>query len=1262
MKRNHEFKIALIQKTARESHEKSLDESKEFAKSAFENENADIVCLNEFFYCTYFPKYKGDNKNRHRAASFADDVIREFSELCQEFKKYAFIPFIEKEKKNGEIHYYSSCTLINPDGKEQGKRYRKIHVPERSTSELGEYYEKDYFSEGNSGYFVYDLEEYCRIGVLLCYDRHFPEAYRKLAILGAKMILIPVCTAYKDNNLYNKLTSGNVNQPSPFLGQTVQGQANCNGIYVAVVNKTGQEDEMFFYGNSFICGPDGQIIGDTMGKDEGYQTWSLDISECSKASSKVDWKASRSKKMDTNIPVNNVFDYVLEGGNVFYEGEIRENWNIGINEDEIEIVTRHKIKSEKKHKIIHCKNKYIIPGLIDSHVHCYHGSKDDYYSISKAALHGGVTTIIDYIVTDKNSTNDPGGKLIDEIIRRKKQAKENSTVGISFHIAIRLKEHLDKIPELIKDGNLSFKIFLNKDDIWYNDNGTYNDDMLGILLEILPPDTVLSIHAEDKSIIDDLKKKQRKKKEKTDTFDLYKNIYSKEAEIKAVKKILALCDKLKNVIDLPVLYFCHISTKEGIEEITKYKNKYKDENSNKNPKIYVETCPHYLIFDEEKYKTKRSKNNLNWIVEPPLRSANDCKALWKAFKNGNIDVIASDHCAVERSSSDIDPGKPKGGIPGTQFLFHMIYTKAKEDGMDEKNAIKNIVQTMCINPSKIFNLDRCGEITPGNLANLIILSLGTKLPVNKVSPMSNIKLIPWQGFFKSKIEQVFIHGLNALLNQKINNELYSHETIITRHPAKDIESSEEAIIGPCIILWCDLSQSTKKILEQEYHGIKRMVKFHKLIYKSIKKYDGLVLKSIGDEIIAYFEYKKGMENNGYSALISALNAAIEFNFHASQEENKIDLNAKITLTYLENSHYFNFKDYSEHLSKHLHFGARLHSLSKPKHIIIDKSCYKILEKNVDKDGHLGELYIEDWKINIKKPVCFKIRKLREYNNIEVYAIPWIIEGQELNIDGKIEINRPARDYFVLAHFEGDFWVNGNEAKEEIGRLFCENNVANNYKENHEKKYKSLPNFSHDVKYCGNVTFGKGVLFKDKEVNSLFRFRFNNLEEYTVFITDTILKTLEDLKMTFTIIVLPAHLLTNKEVLDSHEYLGRNEFDFASEMSRVIVLMQVKKGNKDIYEYFKKIIINSNYKLKSKKTGHEIRILEFGLIFGFAEFVAVFDSESIGKTKVDNERKLWEDIIDELFGFKNNKEIEGFRRYVGRIERNRFLLSKTPSMF
>ena len=207
-----------------------------------------VLCFQEVFTQPYFCPSQ-DAKWYAAVEKIPDGhTTRLMQEYAKKYSMVIVVPIYEEEIPGV---YYNTAAVIDADGKYLGK-YRKSHIPQ-----VAGFWEKFFFKPGNLGYPVFNTA-YCRLGVYICYDRHFPEGWRALALNGAEYIVNPSAT---------------VAGLSQYLWQLEQpASAAANGCYIGAINRVGTEAPWnigTFYGSSYFVNPRGQIIAQASGdKDE----------------------------------------------------------------------------------------------------------------------------------------------------------------------------------------------------------------------------------------------------------------------------------------------------------------------------------------------------------------------------------------------------------------------------------------------------------------------------------------------------------------------------------------------------------------------------------------------------------------------------------------------------------------------------------------------------------------------------------------------------------------------------------------------------------------------------------------------------------------------------------------------------------------------------------------------------------------------------------------------------------------------------------
>jgi beta-ureidopropionase len=233
-----------------------VDKHLDYIRQAAEA-GAQIVCLQELFYGPYFCA-----EQQVRWYDFTEPVpggatIARMQEAARQHNIALIVPVYEREQ---EGVYYNTAAVIAADGSYVGK-YRKTHIPHVAPG----FWEKFYFRPGNLGYPVFDLGV-ARIGVYICYDRHFPEGARALGLNGAEIVFNPSATVAGLSEHLWKLE-----QPA---------HAVANGYYIGAINRVGVEAPWNigeFYGSSYFCDPRGRIMAQASRDHDEVLTADLDL-------------------------------------------------------------------------------------------------------------------------------------------------------------------------------------------------------------------------------------------------------------------------------------------------------------------------------------------------------------------------------------------------------------------------------------------------------------------------------------------------------------------------------------------------------------------------------------------------------------------------------------------------------------------------------------------------------------------------------------------------------------------------------------------------------------------------------------------------------------------------------------------------------------------------------------------------------------------------------------------------------------------------
>jgi beta-ureidopropionase len=229
------MKVALIQQHATKNVENNLRRGVEALQKAAK-EGAELVAFAELAFLPFLPQMKATPEALAKAEPIPGPTTEVFSTLA---RKHSIVVVLNLFEKNGD-RTYDASPVIDADGRLLGV-IRMVHIMEG----LG-FYEKGYYTPGDRQDFVYETK-LGRVGVAICYDRHFPEYMRALALRGAEIVIVPQAGAVGE-------------WPGGIFEAELQVAAFQNGYFAALVNRVGKEDVLYFSGESFMVDPEGRVM------------------------------------------------------------------------------------------------------------------------------------------------------------------------------------------------------------------------------------------------------------------------------------------------------------------------------------------------------------------------------------------------------------------------------------------------------------------------------------------------------------------------------------------------------------------------------------------------------------------------------------------------------------------------------------------------------------------------------------------------------------------------------------------------------------------------------------------------------------------------------------------------------------------------------------------------------------------------------------------------------------------------------------------
>lgn len=251
---SRKLKLALIQQHA----SSDFDENIERGVAAFEEaavQGAKLICFAELAFTPFYPQKIAGDDNLELAESIPGPTTDRFIPLA---KQYGVVTVLNLFEKDG-TKTYDASPVIDADGSILGTA-RMVHIIEAPC-----FHEQGYYSPGDGKTLVFDTAA-GRIGVAICYDRHFPETMRAMALQGAELVVIP--------------QAGSVGEWPPGVFEAeLQIAGFQNGYYTALCNRVGKEACITFEGKSFVTAPDGRIVAQAKAMEDDLFICEIDLDE-----------------------------------------------------------------------------------------------------------------------------------------------------------------------------------------------------------------------------------------------------------------------------------------------------------------------------------------------------------------------------------------------------------------------------------------------------------------------------------------------------------------------------------------------------------------------------------------------------------------------------------------------------------------------------------------------------------------------------------------------------------------------------------------------------------------------------------------------------------------------------------------------------------------------------------------------------------------------------------------------------------------------
>lgn len=392
-------------------------------------------------------------------------------------------------------------------------------------------------------------------------------------------------------------------------------------------------------------------------------------------------------------------------------------------------------------QVVDVRGKLLLPGFIDAHTHfdldvCNTTTADDFETGTASAVIGGTTTVIDFACPNKGESLRFGLSLWH------KKADGRSSCDYGFHMTIDdwNESVSQEVGQMFGEGVSSFKMYMTYPAMMIGDR-----DLFSALLEIKKYGGVAGVHCENAGVIDALI--AQKKKDGQLSPSAHPESRPNPLEAEAVAHLLRIAE----VADVPVV-IVHLSTKEALGEVMAARAR--------GQRVYVETCPQYLVLDDSRYYAEDFAEAAGFICAPPLRKRADQDALWKALASGAIQTVSTDHCSFTRRQKDAgrnDFTAIPGGLPGVEARGQLLYTYGVKTGRITKEQMCALLSE---NPARLYGLyPQKGTLSVGSDADIVVLDPEKKSVFADDTQHSAAGYTPYAGMeCGCEITQVYLRG------------------------------------------------------------------------------------------------------------------------------------------------------------------------------------------------------------------------------------------------------------------------------------------------------------------------------------------------------------------------------------------------------------------------------------------------------------------------------------------------------------------------